>query len=83
MFSAINPTSGEPLPPVVTLDETEARGVVQQSAQAYEQWRRADFNTRASLLRDVAALMRAEVQQLASLMTIFYLRWPDDQAFAW
>lgn len=69
MFSAINPTSGEPLPPVVTLDETEARGVVQQSAQAYEQWRRADFNTRASLLRDVAALMRAEVQQLASLMT--------------
>lgn len=69
MLNAINPTTGETLPPIASLDAAGALAAVEQSASAYAHWRQSDFNTRASLLRKVAALMRAEVEQLAPLMT--------------
>lgn len=69
MLSTINPTTGETLPPMTALDRSEAFVRVDQSATAFAQWRHTDFNTRATLLREVAALMRAEVEQLAPLMT--------------
>ena len=69
MLIAIDPTTGElareraPDGPEVVDDKLRA------AREAYREWRRASFEARAEHLRAVAAQLRADVEQLAPLMT--------------
>ncbi len=69
MLQAIDPTTGQELHryPALTPD---AMGTMVNSAEAaFLDWRRRSFQERADLLTRVAAVMRADVESLAKLMT--------------
>ncbi len=68
MLRAINPCNGELLQemPGLSRDETDQR--LQAAQQAYAHWRRQDFDSRAAVLRAVAAQLREAREDLALSM---------------
>ncbi|MGO1840117.1 MAG: aldehyde dehydrogenase family protein, partial [Candidatus Microbacterium stercoravium] len=69
MFTAIDPTTGEVVREVPTLDVAGLEAVLARADEAYEAWRRWSIDDRARVLRAIAAAMRDDVERLAMLMT--------------
>lgn len=69
MLTAIDPTTGEVLREVVAATPNEVEGILAAATEAFRDWRRAGFADRARVLRDVAALMREDTENLALPMT--------------
>jgi len=68
MLRVINPATGEQIREIAPDDDAAVAGKLDAAERAYRDWRRAPFADRAALLREVAALMRRDVEQLAPLM---------------
>ena len=69
MLTAIDPTTGKTLREVKPDSrETVERKLVTADA-AYQSWRRTTFDERARVMKDVAKLMRDDIENLAILMT--------------
>jgi succinate-semialdehyde dehydrogenase/glutarate-semialdehyde dehydrogenase len=67
-FESRNPTTGEV---IGRYEETSREGVdkiLRELQSAFERWRRADFSTRAALMRKAGVLLRERQDALARLM---------------
>ncbi len=69
MLKAINPATGRVLHEVEPASDRQVETLLSNADSAYREWRGHSFKERARVLRDVAALMRKEIDQLALLMT--------------
>jgi succinate-semialdehyde dehydrogenase/glutarate-semialdehyde dehydrogenase len=70
MFIATNPTTGEELHQYPLHTDAEVTAKVDESRAAFKQWRKTSFAERAALLKQIAQLMRDDVERLARLMTV-------------
>ena len=64
-ITTINPATGEKLAEYPGLDEAGLNTALQQTGDAQKQWRTTSIEHRASLLRNVAAILRDEVEDHA------------------
>lgn len=69
MLTVTDPTTGNVVEEVPSLDEAGAADVIGQAADAFDGWRRRSFAERGDVLRAVAQRMRDEIDTLAPLMT--------------
>jgi succinate-semialdehyde dehydrogenase / glutarate-semialdehyde dehydrogenase len=69
MLKAINPTTGKLLHEVEPVSDQQVEAILSNAESAYSGWRRTSFKERARVLKDVAALMREDIETLALLMT--------------
>lgn len=69
MLTAIDPSTGRTIREVKPADARTVERVLADAESASHAWRDATFDLRASVLTDVARLMREEVASLAQLMT--------------
>lgn len=69
MLNPINPATGQPLQSYATLTREEMAAQITLAHQAYSPWRTCSLDARASVLKRVAAQLRAEKATLAQLMT--------------
>lgn len=69
MLTSINPATGETLRAIPTVDTKAMDAIMQRSNLAFSHWRKRSFEERAEVLRAVAARLRANVPELALLMT--------------
>ena len=69
MLKVIDPTTGEKLHERPVADEAQVETLLANAESSYRSWQYTTFDERARVLRDVAALMREDVEQLAPLMT--------------
>lgn len=69
MLRVINPTTGALLHEKPALNRSEMHQRIEQSEQAWQQWRNYSFADRAAVLMRVARLMRDNTDQLAMPMT--------------
>lgn len=69
MLRVINPASGQLLHQYPALDRETLNGRIENAQRAFEDWRNRSYPERAAVLQNVAALMRAEVNTLATPMT--------------
>lgn len=70
MLIATNPCNGEEVHRYPPLDEPQLLAAINRSVEAFKRWKLSDFETRAKLLKGVAARMRADKERLAKFMTI-------------
>ena len=69
MLQSINPASGRVQYEVETLSEAALEKRLAAAQSAFGGWKTAGFDERSKVLNEVAALMRADVERLARLMT--------------
>lgn len=69
MLRSINPTIGQTQYEIDSLTDAELEQRLAAAHVAFEGWAATGFDERARVLRDVAGLMRDEVETLARLMT--------------
>jgi len=68
-INTYNPATGEKLDHYHLMSSDDADHAVTRSQEAYINWRKTSFETRAKLFNTLADLMEARVDDLASLMT--------------
>jgi len=68
-LTAIDPTTGETVREVQSLDEAGVDNIVSRAAAAYQSWGKTTFTERAEVLRAVGKYMRENVESLGYLMT--------------
>src|SRR5699024_9892920 len=68
-FTATDPTTGQVIRSVETLDAAALEQVLARARAAYDEWRRWSFADRAVVLNAAAAAMREDRERLAGLMT--------------
>ena len=68
-FEAINPATGEVLRRVEAHEADAVARIVDQAAAAFHVWRTEPFSARGALLRRAAAVLRAEQERHALLIT--------------
>ncbi|BFT31968.1 NAD-dependent succinate-semialdehyde dehydrogenase [Alteromonas sp. D210916BOD_24] len=68
-INTYNPATGEKIDHYHLLSAQEADQAVTRSQEAFLNWRRTSFETRADLFRNLANIMEARIDDLASLMT--------------
>ncbi len=69
-ITTINPATGEKLAEYPGLDEAGLNAALQQTADAQKQWRTTEIAHRASLLRNVAKILRDEVEDHARMISL-------------
>lgn len=69
MLRSINPATGQLQYQVDTLDDKRLEARIDAAQTAFSDWAGAGFDKRGQVLRNLAALMRDEVETLAALMT--------------
>ncbi|WP_020409884.1 NAD-dependent succinate-semialdehyde dehydrogenase [Hahella ganghwensis] len=69
MLTAINPTTGKVLNEVEPATPDQVEAILNKAHNAFQDWRKTSFEQRAQVLRNVADLMRKEINNLAPLMT--------------
>lgn len=69
MLTAIDPTTEKVVREVATADSKEVERILSTADAAYQSWRNTSFEERARVLKDVAKLMREDIENLAYLMT--------------
>ncbi|MCC5878032.1 MAG: aldehyde dehydrogenase family protein, partial [Candidatus Sumerlaeia bacterium] len=69
VLKATNPATGKILRELPALDQEGAKKVIAASEKAFGSWRSKSFSARGRVLKDVARLMREDVENLAPLMT--------------
>ncbi|RBY88049.1 NADP-dependent succinic semialdehyde dehydrogenase [Blastococcus sp. TBT05-19] len=65
----LNPATGERLAEHPALSDAEVDGALDRAAAAQQEWAALPLAERAAVLRRVAAILRAEVEELALLVT--------------
>lgn len=68
-FPTVNPATGEPGRNYKGHSQEEAHAIAAAARQAYEGWRRTDFDERAARVRAAAAVLRRRSDEFAALMT--------------
>ncbi|MDN5901462.1 MAG: aldehyde dehydrogenase family protein, partial [Brachybacterium sp.] len=68
-FIATDPTTGQEIRRVKTLDDAGVEEVLTRSLAAYDEWRKWSFADRAGVLHGVAAALRDDRKRLGALMT--------------
>jgi len=69
MLTATDPSTGQTLREVQPASSTEVERILVTADAAYQSWRQTTFDERARVLKDVAKLMRDDIENLAILMT--------------
>ncbi|MFW5845938.1 MAG: aldehyde dehydrogenase family protein, partial [Planctomycetota bacterium] len=69
MLTVIDPSTGSTIREVPLDEDAVIEEKLARAASTYADWRRASFAERAAVLRSVAAQLRADVEELAPLMT--------------
>ncbi len=69
MLRSINPATGRVQYEVAALDDEALERRLAAARSAFDGWAAAGFDARARVLRDVAGLMREDIESLARLMT--------------
>lgn len=69
MLTAIDPSTGKTLREVQPASPTEVERILDTAEAAYQSWKQTTFAERARVLKDVAKLMRDDIENLAILMT--------------
>jgi len=68
-INTYNPATGEKIDHYHLMSAEDAEQAVTRSQEAYLNWRRTSFETRADLFNNLADLMEERIDDLASLMT--------------
>jgi len=68
-INTYNPATGEKIDHYHLMSAEDAEQAVTRSQEAYLNWRRTSFETRADLFNNLANLMEERIDDLASLMT--------------
>ena len=68
-INTYNPATGEKIDHYHLMSAEDAEQAVTRSQEAYLNWRRTSFETRADLFNNLANLMEDRIDDLASLMT--------------
>lgn len=69
MLIAVDASTGKKIRETTAADTPAMQEIMAASQAAFVHWRRRSFEERGKLLREVAALMRKDVERLALLMT--------------
>jgi succinate-semialdehyde dehydrogenase / glutarate-semialdehyde dehydrogenase len=67
---SINPTTGEQLARYEEMSATEVDEALTTAASGFQQWRRASFGDRGTVMRNAAQQLRARRDELARLMAL-------------
>lgn len=70
MLTPVNPTTGEALPEVESLDSQAAENLISSVVAGFPAWRDKPITERAGYLRKMAAGMREAKEELAELMAL-------------
>jgi succinate-semialdehyde dehydrogenase/glutarate-semialdehyde dehydrogenase len=81
MLVATNPTTGKEIHRYPPFDQAQLMTAIDQSVEAFKEWKKTDFARRAQLLNKVAELMRTDRERLAKLMTVEMGK-PINEAYA-
>src|SRR5690625_6538808 len=69
IYQTINPATGEVLNEYPTIGDGEVDTVVQQSVDAFNEWRKLTVEQRAAKVERLAQLFEDNVDELAAIMT--------------
>ena len=69
-FKSVNPFNNERIGEYPILKDPEILAILQQSENAFEQWRRTDFGIRGSCMRQLGDLLLLNKEELARLATL-------------
>ncbi len=69
IFQSINPYNQTLIAEYPCLSDAELDAVLAQSASAFKHWRKTTFEARATLLHEVARILRERKEELAQLIT--------------
>jgi len=69
-LESINPVSGKSIRSYQEMPVQQAAGIIEEAHAAWQEWRRTDFATRATLMRRAAAALRQRKIDLARLMAL-------------
>ena len=67
-FAAVNPATGESFGHYPEMDSAQVNAALSEGHEAFLKWRRTNFSERGDRMRQVAALLRSEVDRFAELM---------------
>ena len=67
-LQAVNPATGESLAANEEMTLEEIRGIIDKTHNAYLDWRRTSFRSRAALMRQAAQVLRSNTAEYARLM---------------
>ena len=67
-LQAINPATGETLATYKEMPLDEVRNIIDKAHQAYLDWRRTSFRSRAALMRQAAQVLRSNAAEYGHLM---------------
>lgn len=68
MITSINPATGETIAEYQEMPFEEVSDIISQAHEAFLQWRRTDFSTRAALMRQAGQILRDNAAEYARLM---------------
>jgi len=69
LFQSIFPYTQELLAEYPLLDDTQLDRAISDASNAYRSWKKTSFTERANVLRQVALIMRRDLEKLATLIT--------------
>lgn len=67
-LQAINPATGKTLATYKEMPFDEVRNIIDKAHNAYLDWRRTSFRSRAALMRQAAQVLRSNAAEYAHLM---------------
>jgi succinate-semialdehyde dehydrogenase/glutarate-semialdehyde dehydrogenase len=69
-FQTINPTNNKVVKSFDEMTDATVETAISQAANAFDEWKQANYHTRSQLLYTVAGLLRAKRKELAKMITL-------------
>ena len=68
-LKSINPYTGAEIEEFVEMTDEELEKIILQSGEAFEKWKKSDFDYRRSLMAKAASLLRSKVKEYDRIIT--------------
>jgi len=69
VFKSINPYTQELLAEYPVMDDNRLDQLISRSAKAFDSWKKTSFSERSSIMKNVARILRRDLEKLATLIT--------------
>ncbi len=69
VFKSINPYTQELLAEYPVMDDSRLDQLISRSAKAFDSWKKTSFSERSSIMKNVARILRRDLEKLATLIT--------------
>lgn len=70
MFKSINPYTGETINEYVTHNASDVNSIIEKSHKSYQHWKTLGFDQRANFMKNMARVLRDNLEQYARLITM-------------